>query len=88
MSRNKLKKVLIDVKGIFNKQEFIDNGLNANKKWLDRQVSKDKMNQQRADEIFGKMSGEISLEKAVSDVDLVIEAIIISPHAKSNVHIF
>lgn len=63
---------------IFNdiKQEFIDNGLKANKKWLDRQVSKEKMNQQRADEIFGKMSGEISLEKAVSGVDLVIEAII------------
>lgn len=63
---------------IFNdiKQEFIDGGLNNNRKWLDRQVSKDKMNQVRADEIFAKMSGEISIEKAVSDVDLVIEAII------------
>ncbi len=63
---------------IFNdiKQEFIDSGLNTNKKWLDRQVSKGKMDQIRADEIFGKMTGEISLEKAVNDVDLVIEAII------------
>lgn len=63
---------------IFNdiKQEFIDSGLNTNKKWLDRQVSKGKMDQIRANEIFGKMKGEISLEKAVSEVDLVIEAII------------
>lgn len=63
---------------VFNdiKQEFIDGGLLNNKKWLDRQVSKGKMDQTRADEIYSLMSGNISLENAVSDVDLVIEAII------------
>ncbi|MHA2252468.1 MAG: 3-hydroxyacyl-CoA dehydrogenase family protein [Candidatus Kariarchaeaceae archaeon] len=63
---------------VFNdiKQEFIEGGLNNNKKWLDRQVSKGKMDQAKADEIYGRMSGELSLEKSVSDVDLVIEAII------------
>ncbi|MHA2029734.1 MAG: 3-hydroxyacyl-CoA dehydrogenase family protein [Candidatus Kariarchaeaceae archaeon] len=63
---------------VFNdiKQEFIDGGLSNNKKWLDRQVSKGKLVQSKADEIYGKMSGELSIEKSVSNADLVIEAII------------
>jgi 3-hydroxybutyryl-CoA dehydrogenase len=58
------------------KQEFIDNGLARNKKWLERQVQKERMTQDKADEIWDRMKGELDLEVSVKDVDLVIEAII------------
>ncbi len=57
-------------------QRFIDGGLARNKKYLDRQVSKGKMTQETADEIYGRFKSVLSLEEAVKDADLVIEAII------------
>ncbi|MHA2169309.1 MAG: 3-hydroxyacyl-CoA dehydrogenase family protein [Candidatus Kariarchaeaceae archaeon] len=57
-------------------QGFIDNGLENNKKWLDRQVQKERMTQDKVDEILYRMKGELDLEISVKDADLVIEAII------------
>lgn len=57
-------------------QRFIDGGLSRNKKWLDRQVSKGRMEQEMADNIDSRLSGELDLAKAVSNANLVIEAII------------
>ncbi len=57
-------------------QKFIDNGLNRNKAWLDRQVEKERMSQEEADQIWQRLRGELDLQKAVRDADIVIEAII------------
>ncbi len=57
-------------------QKFIESGLEKNKKWLDRQVQKEKISQANADAIMKRMKGELSLEASVKDADLVIEAII------------
>ena len=63
---------------IFNdvEQRFIDSGLQRNQSWLDKQVQKGKLAQDKASSISNLMSGVLSLEEAVKDVDLVIEAII------------
>ncbi len=66
-------------------QKFIDSGLERNKKWLDRQVSKERMTQQEADEIWNRMTGEVDLQKAVSEKDMVIEAIIENLDIKKDV---
>ncbi|MDH5644888.1 MAG: 3-hydroxyacyl-CoA dehydrogenase NAD-binding domain-containing protein, partial [Candidatus Heimdallarchaeota archaeon] len=57
-------------------QDFILNGLEKNKQWLNRQVEKNKMTQEEVNDIIARMKGEIDLPTAVQDVDLVIEAII------------
>lgn len=57
-------------------QRFVDGGLSRNKSYLDRQVSKERITQEKADEIYSRFSGSLDLKETVSDVDLVIEAII------------
>ena len=63
---------------VFNdvEQRFIDSGLQRNQAWLDRQVQKGKLSQDKAMSISNLMTGVLSVEEAVRDVDLVIEAII------------
>ena len=58
------------------KEEFVNNGIERNKKWIKRQVEKNKLSKENAELITQKMSGTISLEAAVSNSDLIIEAII------------
>jgi len=58
------------------KQEFVDGGLTRNQKYLDRQVSKERMTKDQAEEISSRMSGTLDLQAAVKDADLVIEAIV------------
>ena len=56
-------------------QKFIDKGMATIKKNLDRGVKKERMTQAEADEIFGRIKGELDLKISVKDADLVIEAI-------------
>jgi 3-hydroxybutyryl-CoA dehydrogenase len=56
-------------------QKFVDKGLATIKKNLDRGVKKERMTQEEADTILGRVQGVLDLKEAVKDVDLVIEAI-------------
>ena len=56
-------------------QKFIDKGIATIKKNLDRGVKKERMNQEEADTILGRVEGVLDLKEAVKDADLVIEAI-------------
>ncbi|NHJ13122.1 MAG: 3-hydroxybutyryl-CoA dehydrogenase [Candidatus Thorarchaeota archaeon] len=56
-------------------QKFIDSGLATIKKNLDRGVQKERVTQEEADTILGRVTGVLDLEEAVKDADLVIEAI-------------
>lgn len=55
---------------------FVENGLAAIRKNLDRAVDKKKMETETAAEIFSRIEGSVAMEKAVSAADLVIEAIV------------
>ena len=56
-------------------QKFIDKGLATIKKNLDRGVKKERMTQEEAETILGRIKGVLDLKEAVKDADLVIEAI-------------
>ena len=56
-------------------QKFIDKGLATIKKNLDRGVKKERMTQEEADTVLGRVQGVLDLKEAVKDADLVIEAI-------------
>jgi 3-hydroxybutyryl-CoA dehydrogenase len=56
-------------------QEGLDRGLATIRKSLDRFVKKDKMTQEQTDEIFGRIAGSLDMEAAVSDAEMVIEAV-------------
>ncbi|MHA1736049.1 MAG: 3-hydroxyacyl-CoA dehydrogenase family protein [Candidatus Thorarchaeota archaeon] len=64
-----------DVKMRDIEQRFLDRGFETIKKNLGRSVKKGKMSQEEADAIVGRITGVLSLEDAVKDADLVIEAI-------------
>ena len=56
--------------------KFVQGGLNAIKKNLQRFfVEKDKMTQEQADALLGKIKGTTDLKEAVKDVQVVIESI-------------
>ncbi|QTA87616.1 3-hydroxybutyryl-CoA dehydrogenase [Desulfonema magnum] len=55
---------------------FVENGMGAIRKNLDRAVSKGKMEQATAAEIINRIQGTTDLKAAVADADLVIEAIV------------
>jgi 3-hydroxybutyryl-CoA dehydrogenase len=56
-------------------QKFIDKGIATIKKNLDRGVKKERMTQEEADTVLGRVKGVLDLKEAVKDADLVIEAI-------------
>ena len=56
-------------------EEFLNKGLGAIKKQLDKAVEKGKMDSQSRDSLLGRLQGSTKLEDA-ADADLVIEAII------------
>ncbi|MHA2401003.1 MAG: 3-hydroxyacyl-CoA dehydrogenase family protein [Promethearchaeota archaeon] len=55
---------------------FVENGLNMIKKNLSRALKKGKINQEKMDEIIGRINGTTDLNEAAKDADVVIEAII------------
>ena len=56
-------------------QKFLDKGMATIKKNLDRGVKKGRMTQEDADIVLGRITTVLDLKEAVSDADLVIEAI-------------
>ncbi|MBW2370184.1 MAG: 3-hydroxybutyryl-CoA dehydrogenase, partial [Deltaproteobacteria bacterium] len=57
-------------------ERFVEKGLAGIQKILDRSVSKGRLEESAAAAIMGRISGTTDLQKAVLNVDLVIEAII------------
>lgn len=57
------------------KQEFLDKAKDAISKNLEKAVSKGKISQEKAKEIMERIKFTISIEEAVKDADLVIEAV-------------
>jgi len=58
------------------KSEFVESGISRVRKFLSSSVERGKMTQDEADGILGRIKGIVDLKEAVSDVDLIIEAII------------
>jgi 3-hydroxybutyryl-CoA dehydrogenase len=71
--------ILVDVK-----QEFIDRGISAISKNLDRQVKKDIITEDRKKEILDSIKTSVDLS-SVKDSDLVIEAATENPDIKKNI---
>lgn len=60
---------------IETKQEFADRALATITKNLDRMVAKEKISEKKKNETLGNITTVLSIEKGVTDVDLVIEAV-------------
>ena len=67
-------------------ERFVEKGLAGIKKNLAYLVSKGKMEQEKADEIMGRISGTTDMKAAVQDADMVIEAIIELMEIKKQVY--
>jgi 3-hydroxybutyryl-CoA dehydrogenase len=65
-----MKVIMRDVK-----DEFVDKGLKGIKDGLEKGVNKGKLKREDADATIGKIEGTTDLAKAVSEADLIIEAI-------------
>ncbi|MHA1167631.1 MAG: 3-hydroxyacyl-CoA dehydrogenase NAD-binding domain-containing protein [Candidatus Hodarchaeales archaeon] len=57
------------------KQEFVDKGINRIRDDVMTGIDKGKIPLKEAEAMFNRISGEVNLEEAVKDADLVIEAI-------------
>ncbi|MBS3794312.1 MAG: 3-hydroxybutyryl-CoA dehydrogenase [Candidatus Thorarchaeota archaeon] len=57
------------------KQEFLDSGMKTIRKNLERGLKKDKITKEEIEEILDSINPVIDLEEAVSDADLIIEAV-------------
>ncbi|MDP7061792.1 MAG: 3-hydroxyacyl-CoA dehydrogenase NAD-binding domain-containing protein [Planctomycetota bacterium] len=66
-------------------QDGLDRGLATIRKSLDRFVKKEKLTQEQTDEIFARISGSLDMEAAVSDVDMVIEAVFENEAVKKDI---
>jgi 3-hydroxybutyryl-CoA dehydrogenase len=69
----------LDVTMVDIEQKFVDKGLDAIKKNLGRLVKKEKMTQDDADKIIGRIKGSAT---RAYDADIIIEAIIENPDVK------
>ena len=63
-------------------QELVDAGLANIKKQIDRMVQKGKIDQKKADEVLGNITGAVDLKTAVENADIIIEAITENPKIK------
>ncbi|MFT7516818.1 MAG: 3-hydroxybutyryl-CoA dehydrogenase [Myxococcota bacterium] len=68
-------------------QEGLDRGLGAIRKSLDRFVKKEKISQEQSDAIMQRVGGSTDLASAVSDVDMVIEAVFEKEEVKKEVFV-
>ena len=66
-------------------QDGLDRGLAAIRKSLDRFVKKEKMTQEETDAIFKRISGSLDMEGAVSNVDMVVEAVFENEQVKKDI---
>lgn len=65
-----------EVKVVDVEQRYLDNGLNQVRDSLQRFVAKEEISHATAQEILGRIRWTLDLEEAVSDSDLIIEAIV------------
>lgn len=68
-------------------QDGLDRGLAAIRKSLDRFVKKEKMTQEQTDEIFKRITGSLDMEAAVSDAQMVIEAVFENEAVKKEIFV-
>ncbi|MDA0666882.1 MAG: 3-hydroxyacyl-CoA dehydrogenase NAD-binding domain-containing protein [Planctomycetota bacterium] len=66
-------------------QDGLDRGLAAIRKSLDRFVKKEKMTQEETDAIFKRISGSLDMAGAVSNVDMVVEAVFENEQVKKDI---
>ena len=64
-------------------QKIVDNGLSAIKKQIARMVKKEKISQEKADEVLGNITGVVDLKTSVEKSDIIIEAITENPKIKN-----
>ena len=64
-------------------QRFVDRGMNTIKNSLGRMLKKEKISQADMDATLSRITGTVDLKEAVSDADLIIEAIIENPDLKN-----
>ncbi|MFO7837482.1 MAG: 3-hydroxybutyryl-CoA dehydrogenase [Candidatus Thorarchaeota archaeon] len=57
------------------KQEFLDKGMKTIRKNLERGLKKDKITEEEIEQVLDSINPVLDLEEAVSDADLVIEAV-------------
>ncbi|MHC1566212.1 MAG: 3-hydroxybutyryl-CoA dehydrogenase [Candidatus Syntropharchaeia archaeon] len=65
---------------------FVERGMNGIKKNLERMVKKEKISQEDADAILGRIKGTTDLKEAVKDADIVIEAVVENVDIKKGVY--
>lgn len=64
-----------DVKLVETKQEFVDRAMNTIDKNLSRMVSKEKISEKERSETLDRIQPHLNIPGAVSDADLIIEAV-------------
>ena len=67
------------------KQEFLDNGMKMINDSLQRFVKKGEMTEAQMKEVLSRIHPTLDLKEAVSDADLVIEAVTENPELKKKV---
>ena len=58
------------------KEEFVENGLERIRKFLQGGIERKKITKEEADAVLSRIKGTVDLNEAVKDADLVIEAIV------------
>ncbi|SLM28536.1 3-hydroxybutyryl-CoA dehydrogenase [Desulfamplus magnetovallimortis] len=67
-------------------QKFVDRGMAAIKKNLERSVSKEKLSQEEMENVFGRIKPTLDLKEAAEGADIVVEVIIEVMDIKKNVY--
>lgn len=67
-------------------QRFVDNGMQMIRKSLARFESKGKLTHEQVNEILSRIYTTLSLEEAVKDADLIVEAVPEKPEIKTSVY--
>ncbi len=67
-------------------KRFLDNGMNAIKKNLSREVAKGKRTQEDADAILGRIKPTLDLKEAAKDADIIMEVVIEVMDVKKKVY--
>lgn len=67
-------------------QRFVDNGMQMIRKSLAKFESKDKLTHEQVDEILSRIHTTLSLEEAVKNADLIVEAVPEKPEIKISVY--
>jgi 3-hydroxyacyl-CoA dehydrogenase len=67
------------------KQEFVDKGMLQIKKYLDKLVDKNEISPAQAEQVFSRIHPVVDLREAITDADLVVEAVTENRDVKESV---